>query len=95
MTRENILHHVGRLRALIDGEQILGRVVVCQDAARFIGDTSVPAKFIDFFNHHIGLGKGVIKALGHKLSVEAFVVTQIGMNDHIASKRGFHVSDGG
>ena len=74
MPRKNILHHVGRLGALIYRQQVFGGVVISQDAARFIGHTCVSAEFINFFNHHVGLCKGVIKAFSHKLSIEAFVV---------------------
>ena len=75
MTRENILHHVGRLRSLVNSEQVFGGVVVCQNTARFVGHTSVSAELINFFHHHIGLGKGIIKTLRHELPVEAFVVS--------------------
>ena len=95
MTRKYILHHVGRLRALVNSQQVFGRVVVCQNAARFIGHASVSTEFVYLFHHHIGLGKLCLKILSDQFAAEAFVVAQIRMNDHVAGQRGFHVGHNG
>ena len=54
MTRKNVLHHVGRLRALVHSQHVVGGVVVRQDASRLIGHASVSAELIHFFNDDIG-----------------------------------------
>ena len=95
MTRKYILHHVGRLRALVNSQQVFGRVVVCQNAARFIGHASVSTEFVNLFHHHIGLGKLCLKILSDQFAAEAFVVSQIRVNDHVAGQRGFHVGHNG
>ena len=95
MTRKNILHHVGGLRALVNSQQVFGRVVVCQNASGFIGHAGVATEFVNLFYHHIGLGKLCFKTLGDQFAAEAFVVSQIRVNDHVAGKRGFHVGHNG
>ena len=95
MTRKYILHHVGRLRALVNRQQVFGRVVVCQNAAWFVGHASVSTEFVNLFHHHVGFGKLCLKILSDQFAAETFVVAQISVNDHVAGQRGFHVGHNG
>ena len=45
MFGEQVLHHVRRLRALIDGHALLASIPVCDNGARFIGNTGVAAEY--------------------------------------------------
>ena len=74
MAREKILHHVGRLGALIHGQHVVGGVVVRQNATGFVGHTSVATELIHFLNHDISFCKRVFKSIGHQLTVKALVV---------------------
>ena len=78
---DQVLHHVGRLRPLVDGEPPFPWVPVRDNGARLQGHTGVAAE------HEIGLGnsrsrgKGRIDLADIEAALERKVVAEIGM-DH-------------
>ena len=60
MLGEQVLHHVRRLRALIDGEALLARIPVGDDGARLVGDAGMAAEHEGRLDHRVGLGEALV-----------------------------------
>ena len=54
---EQVLHHVRRLRALVDGEALLARIPVGDDGARLVGDAGVAAEHEGRLDDLVGRGE--------------------------------------
>ena len=61
---EQVLHHVRRLRALIDGQALLARIPVGDDGARLVGDAGVAAEHERRLDDRIGFGKAFVGIAG-------------------------------
>ncbi len=94
MLGEQVLHHVRRLRALIDGEALLARVPVGDDGARLGGDAGVAAEQEGGFHHRVGRGEGLVGLADFQLALEAEIVAELGL-DHrrLGIERGFRIGD--
>ena len=71
MLGEQVLHHVRRLRALIDGEPLLARVPVGDDGARLVGDAGVAAEHEGGLDHRVGVGEALVGIAGDVHALEA------------------------
>ena len=89
MERGDVLHHVRRLRALVDRQPRLGGVPVRQHGARLQRHAGVPSKDEIRFHHLVGVGKRRIDGAGVEVTLESEVVAERGMND-----RGFRIERG-
>ncbi len=58
---EQVLHHVRRLRALVDGEALLALVPVGDDGARLGGDAGVAAEHEGGLDHGVRLSEGLVR----------------------------------
>ena len=96
MLGEQVLHHVRRLRALMDGEALLARIPVGDDGARFVGHAGMAAEHERGFSDRVGFGKRLVRVAGDECTLERQVVAELGM-DHRRRlvERGFRVGDGG
>ncbi len=96
MLGEQVLHHVRRLRAVIDGQALIARVPVGDDGARLGGDAGVAAEQEGGFDHRVGLGEGLVGRADFELSFKAEIVAERGM-DHrrLGVERGFRIGDRG
>ena len=95
MLGEQVLHHVRRLRALIDGEALLARIPVGDDGARLVGDAGVAAEHEGGLDHGVGLGEALVGIAGGVHALEAEIVADRRM-DHrrLRIERGFRIGDG-
>ena len=84
MLGEQVLHHVRRLRALIDGEPLLARVPVGDDGARLVGDAGVAAEHERGLDHRIGVRETLVGIAGDVHALEAEIVAKLGMDDRRA-----------
>ncbi len=78
---EEVLHHVGRLRALIDGEPLLARIPVGDDGARLVGDAGVAAEHEGRLDHRVGRAETLVGIAGGERALEGEIVAQFGMDD--------------
>ena len=94
MLGEQVLHHVRRLRALVDREALLARVPVGDDGARFGGDAGVAAEQEGGFHHFVGRREGLVRLAHFQLSFKAEIVAELGL-DHrgLRIERGFRIGD--
>ena len=81
MLGEQVLRHVRRLRALIDGQALLARIPVGDDGARLVGDAGMAAEHEGRLDHGIGLGKTLVRIAGIEHALEGEIVAKLGM-DH-------------
>ena len=95
MLGEQVLHHVRRLRALIDGQALLAFVPVGDDRARLVGDAGVAAEHERGLDDGVGFGEGLVDGADIELALEAEIVAERGM-DHrrLGVERGFRIGDG-
>ena len=95
MQRRNILHHVRRLRALIDRKPRFGGVPVGNHRTRLQRHTGVPPKDEFRFHHLVGASKGLVNGAGVMIALESKIVPERGM-DHRRCRieRGAHVRYG-
>ncbi len=77
---EQVLHHVRRLRALIDRQPLLARIPVGNDRARLIGDAGMAAEDERRFRDGVGFGKAIVGIAGNKCALEGEIVAQLGVN---------------
>ena len=89
MEGRNVLHHVRRLRALIDRQPRFGDVPVRHHRARLQCHAGMPAKDELRFHHLVGAGKRRIDGAGVVVALESEVVAERRM-DH----RGFRIERG-
>ena len=96
MLGENVLRHVRRLGALIDGEAFLALVPIGDDGARLVGDAGMAAEHEGRFGDRVRLGKRFIGVAGRERALEGEIVAE-GWMDHRRRRieRGFGVGDGG
>ncbi len=80
MLGEQVLHHVRRLRALIDGEPRFARIPIGDDGARLVGDAGVAAEHEGGLDHRIGCGKALVGIAGIERPLESEIVAELGMN---------------
>ncbi len=83
---EQVLHHVRRLRALVDGEALLARVPVGDDGARLVGDAGVAAEHEGRLDDLVGVGKALVGLAGLVPALEGEIVAERGM-DHRRRRR--------
>ena len=81
MLGEQVLHHVRRLRALIDGQALLAGIPVGDDGARLVGDAGVAAEHEGRLDHGVGLGEALVGIARDVHALEAEIVAELGM-DH-------------
>ena len=95
MKRRNILHHMRRLRALIDGQSRFGGVPVCYYRAWFERHAGVPSENELCLHHLVRLGKGLIDGARIVVALKSQIVTERGV-DHACRwiERGAHVGYG-
>ena len=96
MLGEQVLRHVRRLRALIDGEARFARIPVGDDGARLVGDAGVAAEHECRLDHGVGFGKTLVGFAGIEHALEGEIVAKLGM-DHrrFGIERRFRVGDAG
>ena len=94
MLGEQVLHHVRRLGALIDGQALLALVPVGDNGARLGGDAGVAAEQEGGLHHRVGLGEGLVRGADLQLALEAEIVAELGL-DHrrIGIERGFGIGN--
>ena len=73
---EQVLHHVRRLRALIDGQALLAGIPVGDDGARLVGDAGVAAEHERGLDHGVGLGEALVGIAGGVHALEAEIVAE-------------------
>ena len=76
MEGRQVLHHVRRLRALVDRQPRLGGVPVGHDRARLQRHPGVPAKDEIRFHHLVGTCKCLVDRTGVKVTLEGEVVAE-------------------
>ena len=92
MQRGDVLHHMRRLRALIDREPRLGGIPVGDDGARLQRHAGVAAEDEIRLDHFIGIGKGLIDLTRIVVSFKGKIVAERGMNDRRRRiERGAHI----
>ena len=94
MLGEQVLHHVRRLRALIDGQALLAGIPVGDDGARLVGDAGVAAEHERGLDHGVGLGEALVGIAGGVHALEAEIVADRRM-DHrrLRIERGLRIGD--
>ena len=73
---EQVLHHVRRLRALVDRHALLAGVPVGDDGARFVGHAGVAARDEGRFDHLVGIGEGLVDGAYIELAFKAQIVAE-------------------
>ena len=76
MLGEQVLHHVRRLRAVIDGQALLALVPVGDHGARLGGDAGVAAEQEGGLHHRVGFGEGLVGRADFQLALEAEIVAE-------------------
>ena len=76
MLGEQVLHHVRRLRAVIDGQALLAGVPVGDQRARLGGDAGVAAEHEGGLDHRVGVGEGLVDLADFELALEAEIVAE-------------------
>jgi hypothetical protein len=91
---EQVLHHVRRLRALVDGKALLAGVPVGHDRARLVGDAGVAAEPERRFDDCVCQRKSLIRVAGLVLALEREIVAELGV-DHRRRRieRGLRIGD--
>ena len=94
MLGEQVLHHVRRLRAVVDGEPRVARVPIREDGARLVGDAGMAAEHERRRHHRVGVLEALVGIARHVHALEGEVVAELGMDDRRAGlERGFGVGD--
>ena len=78
---EQVLRHVRRLRALINGQALLAGIPVGDDGARLVGDAGMAAEHEGRLDDRIGFGKALVGIAGVERALEGEIVAERGM-DH-------------
>ncbi len=96
MLGEQVLHHVRRLRALIDGQALVARVPVGDDGARLHGDAGMAAEQEGRLHHRVGRCEGLVDLAHVELALEAEIVAELRLDHRRAGiERGFRIGDRG
>ena len=94
MLGEQVLHHVRRLGAVIDGEALLARIPIGDDGARFVGDAGVATEHEGRLHHRVGILEALVGIAGDVHALEREIVAELGMDDRRSGiERGFSVGD--
>ncbi len=95
MLGEQVLHHVGRLGALIDGEAPVAGIPVGDDGAGLVGDPGVTAEHERRLDDLVGGGEAAVGIAGVEAALEGEVVAE-GRMDHRRPgiERGLGIGDG-
>src|SRR6266478_4156737 len=89
MEGRDVLHHVRRLRALVDGQPLFGNVPVGHYSTRLQRHAGMPPKDEIRLHHLVGLGKRRIDSASLEVTLERQIVTERRMNH-----RGFRIERG-
>ncbi len=91
---EQVLHHVRRLGAVIDGQAPLAGVPVGEDGARLVGDAGMAAEHEGGLHHRVGVLEPLVGVAGDMHALEGEIVAELGM-DHQRRRieRGLGVGD--
>jgi hypothetical protein len=90
--RGDVLHHVRRLRALIDGEPRFGCIPVRNDRSRLQRHAGVAAEDEIGLDHFVGFGKGLIDLSRNVNAFPRQIVAERGMDDRRGRiERGAHI----
>ena len=96
MLGEQVLHHVRRLRALIDREPRLARIPIGDDGARLVGDAGMAAEHKCRLDHGVGLGKSLVWLTGIEHALEGEIVAKLAMDDRrLGVERRFRIGHAG
>src|SRR3954453_24068427 len=76
MQSRDVLHHVRRLRALINRQPFFSLAPVGEDRPRLQRRASVPAKDEIRFHHLVGVGEGSIDSSRIEVSLECEIVVE-------------------
>jgi hypothetical protein len=96
MLGEQVLCHVWRLRALINGEALLARIPVGDHGARLVGDPGMAAEHEGRFDHGIRLGEAAVRIAGIERPLKGEIVAKLGMNHRrLGIERGFRIGHRG
>ena len=96
MLGEQVLHHVRRLRRVIDGHALLGRVPVGDHRAALVAHAGVAAEVECRLDDLVGFGESLVGLARHEAALEGKIVPEIGMDHRRAGiERGLGVGDGG
>ena len=96
MPGEQVLHHVRRLRRMIDGQALFAFVPVGDDGAALGADAGVAAGDEGGFDHRVRVGKRLVDLADIELSLEAQIVAQTGVDHRRGGiERRFRIGDGG
>ncbi len=74
--REQVLHHVGRLRALVDGEALIAGIPVGNNSARLVGDAGVAAEPEGRLDDFVRQGEATVGIAGRMAALEAEIVAE-------------------
>ena len=85
MLGEQVLHHVRRLRAVIDGQPLLARVPVGDDRARLVDDAGVAAEHEGRLHDRVGVLEALVGIAGDVHALEREIVAELGV-DHRACR---------
>ena len=92
---EQVLHHVGRLGALVDGEALLARSPVRKNSARLVGDAGVAAEPEGRLDDLVRRRKAAVGVACLVAALEAEIVAQARVDDRRCRiKRRLWVGDG-
>ena len=92
---KQVLHHVRRLRALVDGEALLALVPVGDDGARLGGDAGMASGDKGSLDHGVRLSEGLVRRADLELALKAEVVAEGSMNHRrLGIERGLRIGDG-
>ncbi len=96
MLGKQVLHHVRRLRAVIDRHFLLAGVPVGDHGARLGGDAGVAAEQEGGLHHRVGFGKGLVRRADFQFAFEAEIVAEFRL-DHrrFRVERGFRIGNRG
>ena len=91
---KQVLHHVRRLRALIDRQARFAGIPVGDDGARLVGDAGVAAEHECGLDHGVGLGEALVGIARGMHALEAEIVADRWM-DHrrLGIERRFRIGD--
>ena len=93
---EQVLHHVRRLGALMDGEALLSRIPVGDDGARLVGDAGMAAEHEGRLDDFVGRGEAPVGIARLVAALEGEVVAERRMDHRRAGlERGLGIGDGG
>ncbi len=95
MFGEQVLHHVRRLRAVIDGHALLALVPVGDNRTRFIGHAGVASKNKSGFDHRVSFRESRVDGADVQFPLEAKIVAKRSVDDRrFAIESRLRIGDG-